>query len=76
MPGKLLYTADTRSRSPVSSVDIKELALQDEAELFAAVAISNLPASTKRADVYKVSKSKIPLVLRLQIAAKGMVFKT
>ena len=53
VPGKLLYTADTLSRSPVSSAELRELSLQEEAELFAAVAIANLPASTQRLDVYK-----------------------
>ena len=53
--GKLLYTADTLSRSPVSSA-LDELRLQEEAELFAADAIANLPASTKRLDVYKSSQ--------------------
>ena len=53
VPGKLLYTADTLSRSPVSSAELRELSLQEEAELFAAVAVANLPASTQRLDVYK-----------------------
>ena len=53
VPGKLLYTADTLSRLPVSSADIREITLQDEAEMSAAVAISNLPASTERVDIYK-----------------------
>ena len=58
VPGKLLYTTDTLSRSPVSSADIRELALQDEAELFATVAISNLPASSQRVNVYKSEQRK------------------
>ena len=53
VPGKLLYTTYTLSRSSVTSTDICELALQDEAELFATVAITNLPANTQRVDVYK-----------------------
>ena len=46
VPGKLSYTADTLSRSPVSSAGIRELALQYEAELFATVSILSKPAST------------------------------
>ena len=53
VPGKLLYTAYTLSRSSVTSTDVCELALQDEAELFATVAISNFPANTQRVDVSK-----------------------
>ena len=52
MPGKLLYTVDKLSRSPVSSTELRELSLQDT-EIFAAVAIANLPASTQRLDIYK-----------------------
>ena len=73
VPGKLLYTADTLSRLPVSLVDIREITLQDKAEMFAAVAISNLPASTERVDIYK---SKIPFVVRSWITAKKDSLKT
>ena len=51
VPGKLLYTADTLSRSPVSSAGIRELALQYEAELFATVSILSKPASTETVHV-------------------------
>ena len=73
VPGKLLYTAYTLSRCSVTSTDICELALQ---ELFATVAISNLPANTQRVDVYKSEQMQYPVVLRLQITVKGMAFKT
>ena len=36
VPGKLLYTADTLSRSPISSAEASDLTLQEEAELLAA----------------------------------------
>ena len=41
--GKLLYTADTLSISPVSSAGLRVLTLQEEAELFATDAVANLP---------------------------------
>ena len=61
VPGKLLYTADTLSRSPVSVAELRELSLQEEAELFAANAIANLPASTQRLDIYKRVNKKTQL---------------
>ena len=47
VPGKLLYTPDTLSRAPVSIVDECDKVFQQEAEMFAIAAITNLPASTQ-----------------------------
>ena len=58
VPGKLLYTADTLSRSPVCSAEVRERKLQAEVELFAAETIANLPASTQRIDVYKLKQQE------------------
>jgi len=55
VPVKLLYTADTLSRAPVSLAELSELTLQDEVELFAAEAVVSLPASTQRVNVYKIA---------------------
>lgn len=65
VPGKLLYTADTLSRSPVSSAELSELRLQEEAELFAADAVANLPASTQRIDTYKSSQQEDPICSKI-----------
>ena len=58
VPGKLLYTPDTLSRAPVSTVDERDEVFQHEAEMFAIAAVTNLPASTQRLEVYKSAQAE------------------
>ena len=50
VPGKLIYTADTLSRSPLKS-DISEL--QEIGEIFIDACVAHLPASNTRLDEYR-----------------------
>ena len=56
VPGKLLYTAGTLSRSPVAGVN--SLLLQDEVESFIETVTDCLPASTNQLKVYKEAQDK------------------
>ena len=49
VPGKLMYTADTLSRSPLKS-DISDL--QEVAEIFIEACVAHLPANNTRLDEY------------------------
>ena len=57
MPGKLLYTLDT-SHVHLSIADECDKVFQQEAEMFAIAAVTNLPASTQRLEVYKSAQSE------------------
>ncbi len=60
VPGKLLYTADALSRSPVSTPD--DTILQEEAEAFMEVCVSQLPAAGKpRLEMYSNAQSSDPV---------------
>ena len=56
VPGKLLYTADTLSRAPVSGVT-DSLELQEEVETFIDSTTGNLPASASRLETYEIAQS-------------------
>ena len=45
VPGKYLYTPDTLSCAPVSTANERDKAFQNAAEMFATVAVENLPAN-------------------------------
>lgn len=45
VPGKYLYTPDTLSCAPVSTANERDQAFQNAAEMFATVAVENLPAN-------------------------------
>ena len=62
VPGKLMYTADTLSRSPLKS-DISEL--QEIAETFIDACVAHLPASNTRLDEYREAQSADPICSRL-----------
>ena len=55
VPGKLLYTADTLSRAPSPSTDIK---LQEEVEWFVNTITSLLPASKHRLHEFKIAQDE------------------
>ena len=61
VPGKLLYTPDTLSRAPVSTVEESDKVFHTEAEMFAMAAVENLPASAQRLESYKPSQLKDPV---------------
>ena len=61
VPGKLLYTLDTLSRAPVSSVDERDKTFQADTDMFAVVAVENLPASPQHLDSYKTAQSEDPI---------------
>ena len=52
VPGKLLYTADTLSRTPATTTN-HGTDLPDEVETFINSVIANLPASEQRLEVYR-----------------------
>ena len=52
VPGKLLYTANTLSRAPRSSVE-HDVRLQEEAEAVMELCVDHLPASIKTRDDYQ-----------------------
>ena len=52
IPGKLMYSADTLSRAPVSSVQNDVLASENELESFVAEITASLPASAQRLKTY------------------------
>ena len=54
VPGKLMYTADTLSRSPLKS-DISDL--QEVAEIFIEACVAHLPASNTRLDEYRKAQA-------------------
>ena len=58
VPGKLLYTADTLSRAPMSE---SETNLQEEAEVLMEVCVTDLPASNSRLDEYRASQVTDPI---------------
>ena len=62
VPGKLMYTADTLSRSPLKS-DISEL--QEIAETFIDACVAHLPASNTRLDEYREAQAADPICSRL-----------
>ena len=57
VPGKLLYTADTLSRAPSTSVQNDER-LQDEAEAVMELYVTHLPASTERLNEYRKAQAE------------------
>ena len=61
VPGKLMYSADTLSRSPVSPVEDDELASQNRVEAFVAGITESLPASTQRLKVYSDAQANDPV---------------
>ena len=58
IPGKLLNTADTLSRSPSFDVDESTKKLQDEAEGFIETVTSSLPAGEHRLQLYKTAQDE------------------
>ena len=60
VPGKLLYTADTLSRAPVTS-GTSETAWQAEAEQLLASIIAGLPAGSDRLEAYRRAQSEDPV---------------
>ena len=62
VPGKLMYTADTLSRSLLKS-DISEL--QEIAETFIDACVAHLPASNTRLDEYREAQAADPICSRL-----------
>ena len=57
VPGKLLYTADTLSRAPCTSVQ-NDVRLQDEAEAVMDLYVAHLPASTERLNEYRKAQAE------------------
>ena len=57
VPGKLLYTADTLSRSP-STAEQSDSQLQEEAEEIMEVSVTHLPASTEKMQCYRKAQSE------------------
>ena len=57
VPGKLLYTADTLSRSR-SSCNQNDAGLQEEAEAVMEIYVAHLPASAKRLDDYRRAQAE------------------
>ena len=57
VPGKLLVTADTLSRSPLYSSDTITSDLQEEAEYLLETCIDNLPASSQRLDEFRKAQA-------------------
>ena len=58
VPGKLLYTADTLSRAPVTPAKELDKREERETELFAQTVISYLPADEDRLDVYRKAQQE------------------
>ena len=57
VPGKLLYTTDTLSRSP-STAEQSDSQLQEEAEEIMEVSVTHLPASTEKMQCYRKAQSE------------------
>ena len=57
VPGKLLYTADTLSRSP-STAEQSDSQLQEEAEEIMEVSVTHLPASAEKMQCYRKAQSE------------------
>ena len=62
VPGKHLYTADTLSRSPLTSTEGSS-DLEELAELAAAATVAHLPASTERLETYRREQKVDPTCL-------------
>ena len=63
VPGKELYTADTLSRAPVQiHSPFENSDMQDLAELYMLSAITHLPTSNQRLEVYKNAQSADPII--------------
>ena len=62
--GKLLYTADTLSRAPVTSSD-NDCRLQEEAEMLMELSIRNLPGSTQTCEDYQKAQADDPTCKRV-----------
>ena len=58
--GKLLYTADTLSRAPLST-SMSEITLQDSAEHFIHTVVSSLPVSESRLETYREAQRTDPV---------------
>ena len=57
VPGKLLYVADTLSRSPLATTTTTDN-LEYLAELAARAVIAHIPGSTERLDIYRYAQSQ------------------
>ena len=62
VPGKELYTADTLSRAPIAKpTSTESIALQELAELCVLGAITTLPASSQRLEMYRRAQLEDPV---------------
>ena len=61
VPGKLLVTADTLSRSPLHSSDVNTSTLQEEAKYLLEVCIDSLPASNQRMEEFRNAQAADPV---------------
>ena len=60
VPEKLLYTADTLSRSPSTS-EQNDMRLQEEAEVVMETCVAHLPASAGRLEEYQKAQAEDPI---------------
>ncbi len=58
VPGKYMYTIDTLSRAPNAVAGDDDISLQGEVETFIAAVAVNLPASSERLEVYRMSQNR------------------
>ena len=65
VPGKLLYSADTLSRSPIRGNDNPE-DFQEEVEVFFNAIVQGLPTTPKRLKEYKEAQDKDPVCTKVR----------
>ena len=70
VPGKLLYTADTLSCTPVDPAD-KTVIVDVETEMFIQAVISHLPVSTSRLEDFSKAQKEDPTCSQLMKFCRG-----
>ena len=66
VPGKLLYTADTLSRAPITNAEVDDIRVQEEAEALLESVVDSLPTSPQRLEIYRKAQDEDDICLHLK----------